>query len=144
MRDLNVGHDKVNVNGGAIALGHPLGASGARIALPCATSLADAAAGSALPECAAAARAKRCCSGSAGDTSWLARQHTATGSTWQQHLTTRDLMRLLIESLRGISHERVESDQVLADEVECIEEGGTEPTIALLRRLAAPWTPTCT
>ena len=31
-----------------------------------------------------------------------------------------------------------------ADEVECIEEGGTEPTIALLRRLAAPWTPTCT
>jgi len=33
MRDLNVGHDKVNVNGGAIALGHPLGASGARIAL---------------------------------------------------------------------------------------------------------------
>ena len=36
MRDLNVGHDKVNVNGGAIALGHPLGACGARIALhPC-------------------------------------------------------------------------------------------------------------
>jgi acetyl-CoA C-acetyltransferase len=33
MRDLNVGHVKVNVNGGAIALGHPLGASGARIAL---------------------------------------------------------------------------------------------------------------
>ncbi len=29
MRDLNVGHDKVNVNAGAIALGHPLGASGA-------------------------------------------------------------------------------------------------------------------
>jgi hypothetical protein len=28
------------------------------------------------------------------------------------------------------------------DEIECIEEGGTEPTIALLRRLAAPWTPT--
>jgi hypothetical protein len=46
--------------------------------------LADAAAGSALPECAAAARAKRCCSGSAGDTSWLARQHTATGSIWQR------------------------------------------------------------
>jgi len=33
MRDLNVGHDKVNVNGGAIALSHPLGACGARIAL---------------------------------------------------------------------------------------------------------------
>jgi transcriptional regulator with XRE-family HTH domain len=26
---------------------------------------------------------------------------------------------------------------MIADEIECIEEGGTEPTIALLRRLAA-------
>jgi acetyl-CoA C-acetyltransferase len=33
MRDLGVDQDKVNVNGGAIAIGHPLGASGARIAL---------------------------------------------------------------------------------------------------------------
>ena len=33
MRDLGIGLDKVNVNGGAIALGHPIGASGARIAL---------------------------------------------------------------------------------------------------------------
>ena len=33
MRDLNIKSDIVNVNGGAIALGHPLGASGARIAL---------------------------------------------------------------------------------------------------------------
>jgi len=33
MRDLGVGPDKVNVNGGAIAIGHPIGASGARIAL---------------------------------------------------------------------------------------------------------------
>jgi acetyl-CoA C-acetyltransferase len=33
MRDLGVGPDVVNVNGGAIAIGHPLGASGARIAL---------------------------------------------------------------------------------------------------------------
>ena len=31
MADLNVAHDKVNVNGGACALGHPIGASGARI-----------------------------------------------------------------------------------------------------------------
>ena len=31
IRDLNLDIDKVNVNGGAIALGHPLGASGARI-----------------------------------------------------------------------------------------------------------------
>jgi acetyl-CoA C-acetyltransferase len=33
MRDLAVGTDIVNVNGGAIAIGHPIGASGARIAL---------------------------------------------------------------------------------------------------------------
>lgn len=28
-----IGHDKINVNGGAIALGHPIGASGARLVL---------------------------------------------------------------------------------------------------------------
>jgi acetyl-CoA C-acetyltransferase len=33
MRDLQVGPDIVNVNGGAIALGHPIGMSGARLAL---------------------------------------------------------------------------------------------------------------
>jgi acetyl-CoA C-acetyltransferase len=33
MRDLGIGPDIVNVNGGAIALGHPIGMSGARIAL---------------------------------------------------------------------------------------------------------------
>ncbi|MCP9970405.1 acetyl-CoA C-acetyltransferase [Actinomadura madurae] len=33
MRDLGVGPEKVNVNGGAIAVGHPVGMSGARIAL---------------------------------------------------------------------------------------------------------------
>ena len=33
MRDLGVGPDMVNVNGGAIAIGHPIGASGARIAV---------------------------------------------------------------------------------------------------------------
>ncbi len=33
MRDLGVGPDVVNVNGGAIAMGHPVGASGARLAL---------------------------------------------------------------------------------------------------------------
>lgn len=31
MHDLGVSHERVNVNGGAIALGHPLGATGARI-----------------------------------------------------------------------------------------------------------------
>ena len=31
MRDLGVSHEKLNVNGGACALGHPIGASGARL-----------------------------------------------------------------------------------------------------------------
>lgn len=30
-RELGFDHDKLNVNGGAIALGHPIGASGARV-----------------------------------------------------------------------------------------------------------------
>lgn len=33
MRELGLGHDVVNVNGGAIALGHPIGMSGNRLAL---------------------------------------------------------------------------------------------------------------
>lgn len=35
----NIPHDKVNVNGGAVALGHPIGASGARIILTLAYEL---------------------------------------------------------------------------------------------------------
>ncbi|GJI89119.1 acetyl-CoA C-acyltransferase [Duganella hordei] len=31
MRDLDIPHDKINIHGGACALGHPIGASGARI-----------------------------------------------------------------------------------------------------------------
>ena len=31
MQELGIPHDKINVNGGACALGHPLGASGARV-----------------------------------------------------------------------------------------------------------------
>ena len=31
MRELAIPHEKINVNGGACALGHPIGASGARI-----------------------------------------------------------------------------------------------------------------
>src|SRR6185369_149541 len=30
MHELAIPHDKINVNGGAVALGHPIGASGAR------------------------------------------------------------------------------------------------------------------
>jgi acetyl-CoA C-acetyltransferase len=39
MRELEVGPDNVNVNGGAISMGHPVGASGARIALHLALEL---------------------------------------------------------------------------------------------------------
>jgi acetyl-CoA C-acetyltransferase len=39
MRMLGVGEDKVNVNGGAIALGHPIGASGGRILMALANEL---------------------------------------------------------------------------------------------------------
>ncbi len=39
MRDLGVSADKVNVDGGAISLGHPVGMSGARIALHLALEL---------------------------------------------------------------------------------------------------------
>ena len=39
MREIGVGHDRLNVNGGAIGLGHPLGASGARITAPLVSEL---------------------------------------------------------------------------------------------------------
>jgi len=39
MKDLGVDAEKVNVNGGAIALGHPIGMSGARLALTLALEL---------------------------------------------------------------------------------------------------------
>ena len=38
-KDLGISEDKVNVNGGAVALGHPIGASGARVALTLALEL---------------------------------------------------------------------------------------------------------
>ncbi|MFD6372789.1 acetyl-CoA C-acyltransferase, partial [Streptomyces roseolus] len=39
MKDLGVSPEKVNVNGGAIALGHPIGMSGARVVLHLALEL---------------------------------------------------------------------------------------------------------
>jgi acetyl-CoA C-acetyltransferase len=39
MRDLGISSDIVNVNGGVIAMGHPIGASGARIVLHLASEL---------------------------------------------------------------------------------------------------------
>ncbi len=41
MTDLGLDHDKVNVNGGACALGHPIGASGARILVTLIHALRD-------------------------------------------------------------------------------------------------------
>ena len=67
MRDLGIDESIVNVNGGAIALGHPIGASGARIALHLALELRRRGGGVARPRCAAAAaRAMRCWSRSPG------------------------------------------------------------------------------
>ena len=55
MKELGVSPEIVNVNGGAIALGHPIGMSGARLALTLASSCAGAAGGPGRPRCAAAA-----------------------------------------------------------------------------------------
>lgn len=41
MRPLGLSHDKTNVHGGAIALGHPIGASGARVLVTLLHALAD-------------------------------------------------------------------------------------------------------
>jgi acetyl-CoA C-acetyltransferase len=41
MRDLGLPHEKVNIHGGACALGHPIGASGARILVTLLAALAQ-------------------------------------------------------------------------------------------------------
>lgn len=41
MRPLGLSHEQVNVHGGAIALGHPIGASGARVLVTLLSALAD-------------------------------------------------------------------------------------------------------
>lgn len=41
MQELRLAHDKVNIHGGAIALGHPIGASGGRILVTLLHALAD-------------------------------------------------------------------------------------------------------
>ena len=41
MKDADIPHDKINVNGGAVALGHPIGASGARIVVTLIHALQD-------------------------------------------------------------------------------------------------------
>jgi acetyl-CoA C-acetyltransferase len=41
MKDVNIPHEKLNVHGGAVALGHPIGASGARILVTLIHALQD-------------------------------------------------------------------------------------------------------
>ncbi|HEY0157962.1 MAG TPA: acetyl-CoA C-acyltransferase [Thermoanaerobaculia bacterium] len=41
MKDVNIPHEKLNVNGGAVSLGHPIGASGARILITLIHALQD-------------------------------------------------------------------------------------------------------
>jgi acetyl-CoA C-acetyltransferase len=41
MQNLKIPHDKLNVFGGAIALGHPIGASGTRIVITLISALKD-------------------------------------------------------------------------------------------------------
>ena len=41
MKELNIPHSKVNINGGAVSLGHPIGASGTRIVATLINALSD-------------------------------------------------------------------------------------------------------
>ncbi len=41
MKELGISHDKLNVNGGACAMGHPIGASGARVIVTLLAALED-------------------------------------------------------------------------------------------------------
>ena len=41
MKDLGIPHDRVNVHGGAVALGHPIGCSGARVLVTLLHALKD-------------------------------------------------------------------------------------------------------
>lgn len=59
MRELGIPHDKLNVNGGACALGHPIGASGARLVVTLVNALRTRGGSAALPPCASVAAKRR-------------------------------------------------------------------------------------
>jgi acetyl-CoA C-acetyltransferase len=65
MRDLDLDSEKVNIHGGAIALGHPIGASGARLVLHAALELSRRGSGKAA--------AALCGGGGQGDALLLSR-----------------------------------------------------------------------
>ena len=56
MADLGLDHDRVNIHGGAIALGHPIGASGARLVVHAAHELNRRGSAAAPPSHSAEAR----------------------------------------------------------------------------------------
>jgi hypothetical protein len=64
-KDMGWNPDIVNVNGGAIAIGHPIGASGARIPAPCCTKWVAATPRRVLPRSASAAAWASPCASSA-------------------------------------------------------------------------------
>ena len=41
MKEMGISHDKLNVNGGACAMGHPIGASGARVLITLLAAMED-------------------------------------------------------------------------------------------------------
>ena len=55
MKEMNIPHAKMNVLGGAVALGHPIGASGARVLVTLLNALALTTPAAASPPCASAA-----------------------------------------------------------------------------------------
>ena len=59
MNELKLSHDIVNVNGGACALGHPIGATGARIMVTLIHALQARGGSAASPRCASAAARRR-------------------------------------------------------------------------------------
>lgn len=63
VRDLGVDPDRVNVNGGAIALGHPVGMSGARLILSLALELRRGGGTGVAALCGGGGQETRCCCG---------------------------------------------------------------------------------
>jgi Acetyl-CoA acetyltransferase len=59
MREFKLPHEIVNVHGGAVALGHPIGASGARIVVTLLGRCGNAGSKRASPRCASAAARPR-------------------------------------------------------------------------------------
>ena len=77
VRELGIDPERVNVNGGAIALGHPLGMSGARLVVTLLTSCAAAGPPASRPCASASARARPRCSSAASPTGRAARRAPA-------------------------------------------------------------------